>query len=131
MTTPRLAGEEGSTATLAVATPLMLTLLLLIVHAALYLHAATVVHAAARDGARAARGETGTADAGTARAHAVLDSLPDDLLGDRRVTASRTTTTAQVQVTARIAGPVPFLAPPLTATVTSPVERLTGVEDRR
>jgi len=120
----RLAGERGSTASLVVAAPVMLLMLMLVVHAALYLHASAVVQAAARDGARAARAESGTSDAGAARANALLDTLSEGLLSERSVDASRTATSATVGIRARVLGPVPWLAPPVSASVTSPVERV-------
>ena len=68
--------EAGAaTAELVVATPVLLMVLLLVVQFALWQHAEHVVTAAAREGARTARLEGGTASAGQARAEGLLHDL--------------------------------------------------------
>jgi Flp pilus assembly protein TadG len=119
-----LAAQDGSASTqLVLATPALLTLLMLIVQTGLWFHACHLAHAAAQEGARAARIEAGTAAAGRARAEAFLDALAAGVLFDRRVTASRTLDSAHIQVTGHVVGVIPGLHWPVKATARGPVER--------
>ncbi len=119
----RRAGEQGSATTqLVIATPALLTMLMLVVQIGLWFHASHLVHAAAQEGARAARVETGTAAGGEARARDLLASLGDQLLLDTTVVASRSGGSARVEVTGATAPVVPGLRLPVRAVSQGPVE---------
>ena len=122
----RIQGDGGvATTQLVLATPALLTMLLVVVQLGVWLHAAHVVHAAAQEGARAARVETGTAAAGQAQAERFLGRLAGELLTDHTVTASRSGATAQVEVTGRVLPIVPLLSLPVRATSEGPIEQWT------
>ncbi len=119
----RRADEDGSATTqLVIATPALLTMLMLIVQIGLWFHASHLVHAAAQEGARAARVETGTAGAGEARARDLLASLGDELVLDATVVASRSGDSARVEVTGTTTSVVPGLRLPVRAVSQGPVE---------
>lgn len=116
--------ETGSATTqLVVATPALLTLMLLTVHVGLWLHASHVAHAAAREGARAARAEHGTADAGREQALDLLDDLAPRLIADPQVTAQRDADRVHVEVTGSSAPVLGWLRLPVSAAAEGPVER--------
>lgn len=121
------ARDEAGVATtqLVIATPVLLTLLLVVVQLGVWLHAAHVVHAAAQEGARVARVETGTAAAGQAHAERFLGRLAGELLTDHTVIASRGGGTARVDVTGRVVPVVPLLSLPVRATSQGPIEQWT------
>jgi Flp pilus assembly protein TadG len=122
----RRPGERGVTsAELVVVTPVLLLLILLIVQVGLYFHASHIALAAAEEGTRAARTRIGTAAAGQARARRFVAALGDGLLLSPVVTATRSPTTARVEVRASVATVVPGLQLALDRVVESPVERFT------
>jgi Flp pilus assembly protein TadG len=100
--------ERGVTSVeLVVVTPVLLSLILLVVQVGLYFHASHIALAAAEEGARAARARTGTATAGEARARRFVNALGSGLLRSPVVTASRGPTTARVEVRAQVATVLP------------------------
>lgn len=121
-------GPEAGAAstTLVLAVPALLTLLLLVVHAGVYFHAVHLASAAAQDGARAARLLDGSAEAGERAAAGLLDELAGGVLTDVRVQASRTATTAAVEVTGYAAPVVPLIRWPVRARSEGPVEVFTA-----
>jgi Flp pilus assembly protein TadG len=123
----RLRADGGVVTTqLVIATPALLTLLMLVVQLGLWLHASHVVHAAAQEGARVARAETGTDAAGRARATQLLDGLAGELLTDRTVTATRDGLTARVEITGHVIPVVPALRVPVRAVSHGPIERFSS-----
>ena len=119
-------GETGAAATETVLiTPALLLLLMLIVQFALWFHASHVASAAAQEGARAARLEGGTEAAGVAKANALLDSLGQKIITERRVRprGSAAADTAGVEVTGYSVPVVPGLRLPVRAVSEGPVER--------
>lgn len=121
------AGEKGSvSAELAVATPLLLLMLLAIVQFALWSHATHIAQAAAAQGLSALRAEDGTRASGCSTAGSVLDQLTATGRGPLLVTAvscTRTADTASVEIDGRAAPVVPLVSLPVHATATGPVER--------
>ena len=93
--------DRGS-AELAVATPLMLLLLVVVVHFAQWAHAAHVAQTIAQHGQAAARAIDATEAEGHARAGEVADQLSGDLLQDLTITVERGATTTTVQVSAQL-----------------------------
>ncbi len=123
-TDTRRSGERGVTSTeLVVITPVLLTLILLVVQVGLYFHASHIALAAAEEGARSARSLHGSATAGQARARRFVDALGSGLIRSPVVTASRTPTTARVEVRGQVAGVVPGLRLVVDRVVESPTER--------
>lgn len=120
---PRVAESGSATTQLVLTTPALLTLMLLTVHVGLWLHAAHIAHAAAQEGARAARAEYGTAEAGRERALDLLDDLAPQLIVDRSVTAWRGTDTARIEVSGAAAPVLGWLRLPVRAAADGPVER--------
>ena len=118
--------ERGSATTEAVLiVPVLLFLVLLIVQFGLWYHAENVARAAAEEGARAAKIEGGTADAGQARADAFLAQAGGKMIEGGTVTATRTATVAAVTVRGTVVAVVPGLRLGVHATATSPTESFT------
>ena len=125
MTDP--ADERGAASVeLAVATPLLGLLLMLVVQFALSAHATHIAQAAANSGAQTARAYASTADAGRTDASTVVDHLAGTVLSDPRVAATRTATTVTVTVTGQVIAVVPGLHLPVRVSVTAPRELVPG-----
>jgi Flp pilus assembly protein TadG len=119
--------EAGSATTeLVIIFPLLLLCLLLIFQFGLWYHARHVVLAAAEEGARAARVETGSAEAGAARARHFLRQLGPRIVVNPTVSASRTQDLARVEVSAQALNVVPGLHLPIRQASEGPVERFRG-----
>jgi hypothetical protein len=110
-------------AEIALATPLLLLILLGIVQFALWSHGTHIAQAAATEGLAAARVHSGTVADGETRARAVVDELGDGPIRDIAVHASRTVEQARVEVTGVAATVVPFLQLPIHAEAAGAVER--------
>src|SRR6266542_510105 len=123
-TDTRRSGERGVTSTeLVVITPVLLTLILLVVQVGLYFHASHIALAAAEEGARAARARNGSAAAGEVRARCFVRALGGGLVSSPVVTASRSPTTVWVEVQGQVATVVPGLRLHIDRVVQSPRER--------
>lgn len=123
----RLRGERGvSTLELAMFTPLLILLLSLTLQFAMIWYARQVATAAAREGARVARSEQGTAAAAGDRARTYADQIGSDILLGVSVTPSRDEVTGVAsvevsgnavrllwtqQITARSEGPIEVFRP--------------------
>jgi len=119
--------DRGSvTVEFAIAAPLMLFLLMLIVQFALWAHATHIAQAAANAGVQATRVHGGTIAAGEAQTQAVLDQMSGSTLADPTVTVSRTPTAATVTVDGTATAVLPGLSLPVHATVTAPRELVPG-----
>lgn len=112
--------DQGS-AELAVATPLLLLLMLLVIQAALWMHGDHVAAAIARQSAEAARTADGTG--GQASGEAVAAELGGSLLVDRTVTVERGETEVRAVVEARVTSLIPGLTWPVRQELSVPVER--------
>src|SRR5437762_12927075 len=97
---PRARHSEAGSSTLqtVLVMPLLLLLITAIVQFALWYHAAHIAIAAAQDGARAARHEGGTSQAGRERAQQVIDQLGTRVLNDATITVTRDAETARIEV---------------------------------
>jgi Flp pilus assembly protein TadG len=123
-TDQRRPGERGVTSVeLVVITPVLLSLILLVVQVGLYFHASHIALAAAEEGARSARSLHGSAATGEARANRFVNALGGGLIRAPVVTASRGPTTARVEVRGQVATVVPGLRLAVDRVVESPVER--------
>jgi Flp pilus assembly protein TadG len=111
------------TAELAIATPLLMLLLLAVVQGALWSHATHVAQAAASQGLAASRVQTGTAAVGANRARELLRQLGDGPLTDTTVASTRTFDRATVDVHGTATTVIPFLNLAVHAEATGPVER--------
>lgn len=124
MPVARARGERGSTVTETVLlTPVLLFLVMLVIQFGLWFHAQHVARAAAEEGARAARAEVGSADAGRDRAEAFLDQAGPTIITDRTVTVTRIADVVTVEVHGRSVNVVPGFTLTVDATASSPVER--------
>ena len=128
----RFAGRhERGSATLqtVLVMPLLLLLITAIVQFALWYHAVHIALAAAQDGARAARVEGGTTQAGRARAQQLLDQLGTGVLTDTTITATRDVDTARVEVHGYAPQLIPGLHLPVSAASAGKVERFRANND--
>jgi hypothetical protein len=112
-------GEVAANAVVAVA---VLGLFFLVVQAGLWFNAQQVAAGAARHSLDAARVETGTAAEGEATAGQFLDQTGS--LQDPKVSVRRGADTVVVTVTGSAWSPQPFFDPPVSVTLTAPVERV-------
>lgn len=122
----RWRGRDHGAVTVEVAgyTTLMLLALIAGVQVVMWGLAALGAHYTANHAAQAARLYNATAAHGEADAHTMLDSAVGTALRDPRVAVARTETTVTVTVEGQAVQVIPFVRPPVTVTVTVPVERL-------
>lgn len=112
----------STTVEFAIATALMVTLLLAIVQVGVWFHLRAVAHTAARHGLDEVRVVDGTTDDAITTANVFLEQSGSGIR-DRTVTAARTETTAAVRITGTVVAIVPGLHLPLDVRVDAPVER--------
>lgn len=110
-------------AELAIATPLLLLILLAIVQFALWSHATHIAQAAAAQGLAAARVQSGTAETGARTARQTLRQLGDGSLTDAAVDATRSAGWATVDVDGAATSVIPFLRLRVHAEAAGAVER--------
>ncbi|PSK89940.1 TadE-like protein [Murinocardiopsis flavida] len=118
--------DRGSTE-LAIATPLLLLLVMLVVQTALWAHAGHVAETIAHHGLAAARAVDTTETEGNTTAEQVADQLAGDLVTDLDITVERSATTARITVTARVPSVIPGMSWPVAHDKSAPVERIAGV----
>jgi Flp pilus assembly protein TadG len=111
-------------AELAIATPLLLLILLGVVQFALWSHATHVAQAAAAQGLAATRVQGGTAGAGRDRAQQFLRQLDSGSLTDIAVHATRSLEQATVDIDGAASSVVPFLELRVHAEAAGAVERV-------
>jgi Flp pilus assembly protein TadG len=109
--------------------PLVVTMVFLVIQAALVYHARSIVAAAAEDAARAAQVEGGSAADGRAVASEILAGSAG-LIPGPVVSVERGTTDVRVTVRARVRGPVPWLHLTVEASAGGPVERFIPESER-
>jgi Flp pilus assembly protein TadG len=122
----RIVADDGMSTVEAVFTvPVMVTMVLAIVQAALWWYAHQLAATAADEAARTARAYASTAAAGQLRGTNYLGTVDPDssTLRTRQVTVTRNATKVTVRVTGEVVSIVPFLSPHVDVTVTAPVER--------
>jgi Flp pilus assembly protein TadG len=118
--------EDGvATIEMAVLYPVTLLIVFAIVQFGIWYHASDVAKAAAQEGARAARVEGGSAQAGLDRANQVLDENARSIIAGRQVVPYRDQNVARVEITGTCVRvvPIPGLSLPVHAVAVSPVER--------
>ena len=122
--TRRPVGDEGSvSAKLAVATPLLLLMILAVLQAGLWSHATHIAQAAAVQGLGDLRAETGTEASACAQTRLLLDQLGHGPLTVTDVACTRTADTAVVEVHGTAAAVFPLATIPVRARASGPVER--------
>lgn len=109
--------------------PLVVTMVFLVIHAALVYHARSIVAAAAEDAARVAQAEEGSAAEGRAVASALLQGSAS-LIPDPVVTVERSATAVSVTVRGTVRGPIPWLHATVTGSAGGPVERFVPESQR-
>lgn len=114
----------------ALVLPVFLLLIMGGVQVALWAHAAHVATAAAQEGLVAARAAGGTAEAGEARASAVLAQLGPNLIGSPRVSATRSVDRASVEVSGYSTVVIPGLRLRVHGQAASVVERFVPEDER-
>ena len=118
------ADESGAaTAELVLAMPVLLFVLMLVVQFGLWYHGAHVATAAAQEGARAARVEGGTGEAGEARTRDFLTELGREVVTGPQVSATRGADHARVEVRGYAVAVVPGFRLPIHAVSVASVER--------
>jgi Flp pilus assembly protein TadG len=118
--------EEGGLVTVewVIVFPVMFFVILVILQFGLWIHASHVASAAAQEGARAARAEDGSAEAGSDRARAFIRGTGAQVLLGPRVDVSRGSDVATVKVSGQAVSivPLPFDLP-VNEKATQTVER--------
>jgi Flp pilus assembly protein TadG len=123
------ARDRGEVTGAVILLPVVVTMVFLVIHAALVYHARSILAAAAEDGARAAQAQGATAVTGRAVAFEVLGGS-SGLLPDPAVDVERTATDVRVTVSASVRGPIPWFHPTVRASAGGPIERFIP-EDQR
>jgi len=107
-------------------TPLLLSVITLLVQFGLWYHSANVAGAAAQEGARACRIDGGTEAIGEQAALRFLNETAGRLLSERSATCARDDTSARLEVRGRVVQVVPIAIvrlPELVQVSEGPVER--------
>ena len=125
----RLTGRRGEVTAAVILLPLVVTMVFLVIHAALVYHARTLVAAAAEDAARAAQLEQGSVAEGRAVAGAVLAGS-SRLIPTTDIRIERSSTTVAVTIRATVRGAIPWLHATVTASAGGPVERFVPESER-
>ena len=122
MPTRRAPRDEDGAGGLEVAlvTPLLLGLIVMVIHLGVFLHATQVAITAVREGANVARAPGGTAAEGRIRAEDALSQLGGGAIRDASVTARRQGARVRVEVRGRVAGPMPGVSLPIRASAAVP-----------
>jgi len=121
----RLRGDRGTaTVEVTIYTPVLLALVPLGVQVAVWGMAWLGADYTASHAAQTTRVYGGTVADGQAAAAGILDSAVGQRLYDPQVSITRSATTVTVTVRGTAASLIPGWAPPVTATVVVPVERL-------
>jgi Flp pilus assembly protein TadG len=103
---------------------LVILLLFVVLQFGLWFYGREVAAAAAQHAVDAARVENGSAAAGEATADQYLGQVGG--LPSATVTVTRTSETVTARIDAQAVSIVGFIDPPITVTVTAPVERVVG-----
>lgn len=121
-------GDRGS-AELAIATPLLLVLILVVVQVAVWAHGHQVAETIATHGLAATRAADATAEEGHAQTEQVATQLAGQVLTDIEITAERNATTATVRVHAQVPSLLPGLSWPVAPELSAPVERIPQTDE--
>lgn len=121
-------GDERGSTELAIATPLLLLVILLVAQVAVWAHGQHTATTIAEHGLATTRAADGDAAQGQAQAEQVADQLSGQVLTDITISAQRETTNATVQVEATVPSLIPGTRWPVSTQRDSPVERLPEAE---
>ncbi|BCJ62998.1 TadE/TadG family type IV pilus assembly protein [Polymorphospora rubra] len=113
----------AATAELAVAMPLLLLLVMLVIQAGLWMHATHVAQSAATRAANAAAGYQSSAAAGRDAGEQTLTAIGDGVLKDPSVSVTRTATEVRAEITGTAATVVPGVRWTVRAIAVRPTER--------
>jgi Flp pilus assembly protein TadG len=105
--------------------PALFTIMFLGLQAALFYHAGALASAAAREGARVAGAENGSAGAGILEARDYIADTAGDSLRAAEVRGSRSQTTATVAVSGKPLSVIPGWKPTVRKSASVAVERIT------
>lgn len=121
--TRRLRGEEGDAVTeTVILVPVLLLLIMTVIQFGLWYHAEHVVQAAAQEGARAARVQGSTSEAGKARAEQFLAATGASIIDGPEVIANRDAQTASVDISGTAVAVIPGVHIRVHARAVSPTE---------
>ncbi|MBX9390555.1 TadE/TadG family type IV pilus assembly protein [Streptomonospora nanhaiensis] len=119
-TRPRADDDRGS-AEVAVATPLLLLLVLLVVQVAVWMHGDHTAASVARHAVETARAADSAG--AQAQAEAFADEIGGSVLGNRVIVVERGEVSVRVVVEAEVPSLIPGLTWPVRHELTAPVER--------
>ncbi|MDT0303621.1 TadE/TadG family type IV pilus assembly protein [Streptomonospora wellingtoniae] len=122
----RGAADDRGSVELAIATPLMMLLVLLVLQAAVWAHGDHVAGSVARRAVEAARAVQG--DGAQAEAEAAADSLGGSLLSHRSIAIERGPENVRVVVEAEVPSLIPGISWPVRHELTAPTERFVEPE---
>jgi len=119
------ADDGSSTVELAVVTPVMMLMLMVIVQFAVYFCALHVAQAAAARAAASTGREHGQTDDGTSEAHRILRTVGTGFLSATDVAVARTGNLTTVRISGTVVSVVPFLHLKVASVARTPNEALT------
>ena len=122
--------ERGEVTTTVLLVPIAMTLILVIVQAALVFHAQAIVDAAAQDGALAGQGESGAEAVARTAVQSVIGTNAGNLLSDIDVSAHTDSSRFSVTVWATVKSLIPGYAPTVSSTAVGPRETFIAVNRR-
>ena len=122
--------ERGEVTTTVLLVPIAMTLILVIVQAALVFHAQAIVDAAAQDGTLAGQGESGAEAVARKAAQSVIGTNAGSLLSDIDVSAHTDSSRFSVTVRATVKSLIPGYAPTVSSTAVGPRETFIAVNRR-
>ena len=123
MSWPGRSEAGAATTEFVIIVPALMLLIMLVIQFALYYHAANVATAAAQDSVRAARIENGSAGAGQARAHELLDHAGDSVFTSVSVQTSRGGRSVRAQVDGTVISVIPGLHLQVSRSADGPIEQ--------
>jgi Flp pilus assembly protein TadG len=121
--------DRGEVTGAVILLPVVVTMVFLVIQAALVFHARAIVAAAAEDGARAAQAQGASAADGRGIAMQVLDGS-SSLIPAPVIDVQRTATDVRVTVRAAVRSPIPWFHPTVSASAGGAVERFIPEDER-
>lgn len=122
--------ERGEVTTTVLLVPIAMTLILVVVQAALVFHAQAIVDAAAQDGALAGQGESGAEAVARTAVQSVIGTNAGNLLSDIDVSAHADPSRFSVTVRATVKSLIPGYSPTVSSTAVGPREAFIAVNRR-
>ncbi|RZU48779.1 TadE-like protein [Krasilnikovia cinnamomea] len=116
----------GATAELAIAMPLLLLIVMVVIQAGVWMHATHIAQAAATRAASTAAAYQSSAGAGQGAGRDTLAAIGSGVLKNPQVSVTRTATEVRVHITGTTETLVPGIHWRVSTVVARPVERWTG-----